>query len=110
MLSLVTDIVLHQIGFYPPLGRPSSSSQLAVSTIYRTVYGVPSAWVTARLAPYQPMAHALIGGAIGMVLAAIGAITTWNLNLGPHWYAIALVILAMPTAWLGGKLRVLQLG
>jgi hypothetical protein len=29
---------------------------------------------------------------------------TWNKNLGPHWYPIALVILAIPQCWLGGKL------
>lgn len=110
VLSLVTDVVLHRIGFYPPLGQPSNSSQLAVSTVYRTIFGILSAWVTARLAPYRPMAHALIGGAIGTVLALVGAITTWNMHLGPHWYALALVVLAMPTAWLGGKLRVMQLG
>jgi hypothetical protein len=29
---------------------------------------------------------------------------------GPHWYPLALVALAMPQSWLGGKLRVMQLG
>lgn len=109
-LSVITDVVLHQLGFYPPLGQPSTSSQLAVATVYRTIFGILSAWVTARLAPYLPMAHALIGGAIGTVLALLGAITTWNRNLGPHWYPIALVVLALPTAWIGGQLRVMQLG
>jgi hypothetical protein len=109
VLSLVTDIVLHKTGFYPPLGQPNSSSQLVVSTIYRTLFGILSAWVTARLAPYKPLGHALLGGAIGTILALGGAIGTWHMNLGPHWYPIALVVLALPTAWIGGKLRVMQL-
>jgi hypothetical protein len=109
VLSLATDLLLHQFGFYPSLGQPTDSSQLAVATLYRSLYGILSAWVTARLAPYNPMGHALIGGAIGTVIALVGAIGTWNLNLGPHWYSIALVVLALPTAWIGGKLRVMQL-
>jgi hypothetical protein len=109
VLSLVTDLLLHQFGFYPSLGQPTDSSQLAVATLYRSLYGILSAWVTARLAPYGPMGHALVGGAIGTVAALVGAISTWNLNLGPHWYSIALVVLALPTAWIGGKLRLMQI-
>jgi hypothetical protein len=109
VLSLVTDLVLHQVGFYPALGQPSTSSQMMVATLYRALYGILSAWVTARLAPYAPLGHALVGGAIGTVIALAGAITTWNMNLGPHWYSIALVVLGLPTAWAGGKLRVMQL-
>lgn len=109
VLSIVTDVILHKTGFYPPLGQPNTSSQLLVATIYRTLFGIVSAWVTARLAPYRPLAHALVGGAIGMVIALMGAIATWNMPLGPHWYSLALVVLAMPTAWVGGQLRVMQL-
>jgi hypothetical protein len=109
VLSLVTDLILHQVGFYPPLGQPPTSPELVVATIYRSIFGILSAWVTARLAPYRPLAHAMIGAAIGMVIALAGAVATWNKNLGPHWYPIALVVLALPTAWIGGKLRLMQL-
>ncbi len=109
VLSLVTDLLLHQFGFYPALGQPATSSQLAAAVAYRGVYGILSSWVTARLAPYNPLGHALVSGAIGTAIALVGVITTWNLNLGPHWYPIALVVLALPEAWIGGKLRLLQL-
>ena len=39
-----------------------------------------------------------------MAGALVGAVATWNAGLGPHWYPIALVVLALPQAWLGGKL------
>jgi hypothetical protein len=29
--------------------------------------------------------------------------------LGPHWYPVALIIAAMPGAWLGAKLRLMRL-
>jgi hypothetical protein len=55
------------------------------------------------------MGHALLGAGIGMVIATAGAIATWNKGLGPHWYALVLVVLALPTGWLGGKLRLMQM-
>jgi hypothetical protein len=50
------------------------------------------------------MRHALIGGCIGIALGTLGAVVTWNRNLGPHWYPIALIVLAIPQSWLGAKL------
>ncbi len=109
VLSLGTDSGLHAAGLFPGLGEPMSNRMLLLATAYRTLYGVISAYVTARLAPYRPMQHALIGGAIGLGLSIIGAAATWNRGLGPHWYPLALVALAIPQAWIGGKLRVAQL-
>jgi len=111
LLSLGTDSVLHAIGLFPPLGQPVSSPLLLLATAYRTVYGVLGAYIAARLAPNQPMMHALVLGMLGFVVSIIGAVVTWNMGpaYGPHWYPVALVVLAIPTAWLGGKLRLWQL-
>src|SRR5206468_8417059 len=93
----------------PPLGQWTPSGPLAVATAYRIVYGIIGAYIVARLAPNRPMLHALISGAIGVVASAAGAAATWNRNLGPHWYSVALIITAMPCAWAGGKIRLTQL-
>jgi len=108
-LSLGTDVLLHAVGMTPALGQPQTDPQLLLATAYRTVYGVISSYVVARLAPNRPMGHALLGGAIGMVLATAGAAATWNRGLGPHWYPLALIVTALPCAWVGGKLRVMQM-
>ena len=50
------------------------------------------------------MRHALILGAVGFVVRLIGAITAIPMNLGPAWFPIALVLTALPCAWLGGML------
>jgi hypothetical protein len=44
-------------------------------------------------------------------MSVVGAAVTWNKGpaFGPHWYPLALIVLAMPRAWAGGKLRVMQL-
>jgi hypothetical protein len=109
ILSLGTDLALHAAGIFPALGQRMSDALLVLATAYRTVYAVAGGYVTARMAPDRPMQHALVGGLVGVALAALGAIVTWNRALGPHWYPLALIVTAMPTAWLGGKLRLMQL-
>jgi hypothetical protein len=104
VLSLGTDIALHGAGLFPALGQPMSDPLLALAAAYRTLYGVIAGYVVAKLAPHHPMRHALIGGLVGMAVAIIGAVATWNSGLGPHWYPLALIVLAMPPAWLGGRL------
>ena len=105
-LTLVTDAWLHKRGVFPPLGEYTPDKPLLLATAYRVFFGILGSYLTARLAPYNPMKHALMGGGIGMVLGIVGAIATWNRNLGPHWYPLALVVLALPQSWLGGKLYV----
>jgi len=110
-ITLATDFVLHLVGVFPPLGQPTGSKPLLLATVYRTVYQVLSSYITARLAPDRPMGHALVGGAIGLAICTLGAVVTWNKGpaFGPHWYPVALIVLAMPTAWLGGRLRTMQM-
>ena len=106
ILSISIDVALRQIGIFPPLGKPMSGPLFLLAITYRTVIGVAGSYLTARLAPNRPMRHALIGGAIGLVLSIIGAAATWNRgpDFGPHWYPLALIMLAIPTAWVGGRL------
>jgi len=108
-LTLATDLGLHAIGIMPALGQPASDRVLALATFYRTVYAIITSYVVTGLAPNRPMQHALLGGAIGLVLSIVGAVTTWNSGLGPHWYPLALIVVAMPTAWLGGKLHMMRI-
>lgn len=102
--STMVDVVLHAAGVYGPTGQPLDHRLAALATAYRTVISIGGAWLTARLAPARPMAHALWLGVVGVVLGAIGLAATWNAGLGPHWYPIALVVLAVPQCWLGGWL------
>jgi len=108
VLSVVTDVAMQAAGLLPALGEPPSDRMLLLATAYRTLYGVIAGYVVARLAPSRPMRHALIGGALGLIVSTIGAAATWNRGLGPHWYPLALIALAMPQAWAGGRLRVAQ--
>jgi hypothetical protein len=110
-LSLGTDAALRAAGVFTPLGLPMSDGPLLLATVYRAIYGVLGSYVTARLAPSRPMRHALILGAIGVAASVAGAVMAWNrvAEFGPHWYPLALIVLALPQSWLGGQLWVMQL-
>ena len=106
VVSLGTDQVLHVLQVYPPWGQPMyDTGLLLLALAYRSVYAVLGSYIAARLAPRNPMRHALVLGAVGLVLSLAGAIATIPMNLGPSWYPIALVLTALPCAWLGGILH-----
>ena len=111
ILSLGTDELLHLAHVFPPWDQRASDAPLLLATIYRTIYGVAGSFIAARLAPHRPMLHAMILGVFGLAASAAGAVVTWNKGpvFGPHWYPVALVVLAIPTAWAGGKIRLVQL-
>jgi hypothetical protein len=111
VLSIGTDVVMIKMGVFPKLGDPMADNLLLLATTYRTAIGVAGSYITARLAPFRPMFHALLGGVVGLVLSTAGAVGTWNqpVAIGHHWYPLALIATVMPTAWAGGKFREAQL-
>jgi len=108
LLSLGTDEILHLTRVYPPWGERMSDPLFGLATAYRVVFSILGSWVIARLAPRRPMLHAMIAGAIGLVVSVAGAAATWNRDLGPHWYNVAVAAMALPCAWIGAKIRDLQ--
>lgn len=91
---------------YPPWGQPMRDPGLNLLALaYRIVYAVVGSYIAARFAPRNPMRHALALGVAGFVLSLAGAIATIPMDLGPDWYPIALVVTALPCAWLGGVLH-----
>ena len=109
VVTTVVDIVLHVAHVYPPITEPITDSLALLATSYRVVISVAAAWLTARLAPDRPLKHALFLGYLGAVVGLVGVVVTWNKGLGPRWYPIALVVLAVPQCWAGGKIYEAQL-
>ncbi len=102
-VSIVTDIILTQAGIMKHPFDQNTNMFIGLVILYRNVYSTIGSYITASLAPSKPMRHAMIGGFIGFVLSIVGAIVMKD--EGPSWYAISLIVLALPSAWLGGKLR-----
>jgi uncharacterized membrane protein len=108
VVSTLVDIVLHVTGVFPPMNQPIDDKLSLLATAYRILISIGGAWVTARLAPDQPMKHAMVLGYVGVVLGLVGVVATWNRGLGPRWYPIALVVLAIPQCWVGGRIYEMQ--
>jgi hypothetical protein len=112
LLSVGADMAMHASGAFPPSGEPMSNALFLLATAYRMAFGIAGSFIAARLAPNRPMKHALALGGVGLVLSILGAVATWNRGpaFGSHWYPLALIVTAMPCAWLGGRLGSLASG
>lgn len=103
-VTTLVDLVLHAVHVFPPMDQPLDDKLSLLATSYRIVISVIGAWLTAWLAPSNPMKHAMILGYVGTLMGLVGVVATWNLGLGPHWYPIALAVLAVPQCWAGGTI------
>ena len=102
VLSIGTDLALEKTVFPSLASAHAPDALLALALTYRTAYGAFGSWIAAKVAPGRPMVHALALGLIGWLLATIGVIAQWK--LGAHWYPMALALLTLPAAWVGGWL------
>jgi hypothetical protein len=107
IITLPTDYLLESSGIMKQPFDHNPTLFIWFVVLYRSVYGVMGSYVTAWLAPHHPMRHAMIGGFIGLALSITGAIVMRE--VGPQWYPIALIVLALPTSWIGGKLFLMTL-
>lgn len=103
ILSYGTDFLLQATGL-PTMRLNDASVPLIVAIIvYRSVYNVIGGYIAARLAPSRPVGHALAVGTFGVIGGLAATIATWNMHIGPAWYPLSIVALALPTAYAGGK-------
>ncbi len=102
ILSIAFDTLLKLMGILPWDHLFVSTGLILFVILYRAVFSLAGCYLTAKLAPRNPMKHAIILGIIGTVLSAVGAVL--GADLGPVWYAWTLAVIAIPIAWLGGKL------
>ena len=102
VLSTAMDTALEKT-IWPGLAQAHASTGVWIFvTFYRAVFSIFGCYIAARLAPSRSMAHALALGVIGVILSSLGAYVMWS--LGTHWYPIALIVIALPCAYIGGWL------
>ena len=105
VLSVGTDALLERLGVFPnPDKGLFITWMLLLAVAYRSLYTIFGGFLTALLAPGRPMRHAIILGLIGLVFAIVGTIA--NLGKGPLWYPLSLVVVTLPTVWLGARLKI----
>ena len=97
------DFIFESTGIFTPPDRGFHTTWMVVTaTVYRAILSAIGSFLTALLAPSQPMKHAVILGLIGLAVGTAAAIIVIPMNISPAWYPIALAILAVPSAWIGG--------
>jgi hypothetical protein len=101
-LAVPVDAILHATGVFPAPGQDMSDTLFGLAFAYRSIFAVLGGWITARLAPSSPRAHAMALGGLGLLLSTAGTIAQWN--LGHHWYPISLIVLCLPASWFGARL------
>ncbi|WP_437729034.1 hypothetical protein [Sorangium sp. So ce861] len=103
ILTTAVDLALHASGVFPPHGERMADALFVLALAYRIPLNAAGCYVAARLAPARPRRHAFALGLVGIALAAVGAITMWD--LGPAWYSLANIAIALPCAWAGARLQ-----
>jgi hypothetical protein len=99
------DAALRVTGIYPPMFQPMAEHLWALALTYRIVVAIGGGFLTARLAPAQPMRQVMVLGSIETVLSVLFVLVNWNkVEFGPHWFAISVAITSLPLAAFGGML------
>jgi hypothetical protein len=101
LLSIGTDFALGKLGVVPTLWW-----MLLIALIYRSIYACAGGFITATLAPNHPTRHAIILGSVGTVFAILGSISNMGkITIASVWYPLMLIMLTLPSVWLGSKLK-----
>ena len=109
LLGFLTDSVLQQLGILPiPTDHKFETGHALLALSYHLLFAVLGGFITARLAPDHPIAHAITLGILGVVISILGLIAIITQDLAPAWYGWALIVFSVPVTWLGGKLAVLS--
>jgi hypothetical protein len=112
-LSRSVDVLLESTGVFPTVAQQQADGfdvlwMNILALCYRMAFGVLGGYVTAAVAPNRPARHVHILGLIATAVAVIAnvavAMTPATANVLPAWFSVALVLIAYPTAWLGGRL------
>ena len=108
-LSVGGDALVHSMfpNAYGADRRLEDTGLLLVTMLYVAIFAILGCYVTARLAPRDPMKHALILGALGVVTQVAMWSVAWN--TAPAWFHVVSLALVMPYAWIGGRIRERQL-
>ncbi len=107
ILSVGTDILLDRLGIISMENFKQNSTTIILMIItYRFIFNVAGCYLTAKLAPNNPMKHCIIIGAIGTILSITASFAMWDKAV--PFYNIAVIIISLPSAWLGGKLFLLN--
>ena len=119
ILTRGMDILLESIGFFPTVEEQQKYGfnilwMNIVAIAYRIAFTILGGYVTVKLSANRPMRNVNILGIVGTIVAIIGNIVVSQIpemaNVLPLWFSVALVLIAYPSVWTGGKLTTIRQG
>ena len=112
VLSRSVDVLLERTGVFPTVAQQQAEGfdvlwMNILALCYRMAFGVLGGYVTAAVAPNRPARHVHLLAIIATAVAVISNIAVATIpataNVLPAWFAVALVLIAYPSTWLGGR-------
>lgn len=106
VLSLAADILFSRLvpEWFDGKGRPQVDRAFEIIIAYGALFYFAGGYIAARIASHRHVMHALAAGSLTLVISAIVAAFMWDSV--PRWYTIASLVLVLPLAFIGGKVRV----
>lgn len=109
LLGFITDSILQHLEILPiPTENKFEPRHSLLALSYHLLFVLVGGFVTARLAPDRPIAHAVALGVLGVAFSTLGLIAIITQDLAPAWYGWALMVFSVPVTWAGGKLAELR--
>jgi hypothetical protein len=93
--------------FFDARGGTTHVGMLLAMHLYVAVFATLGCWLAARMAPTNPMRHALIVGALGAALNGFQVTQAWDMY--PAWSNFVSIVTPMLWGFLGGMIRERQL-
>ncbi len=106
LLSMLTDFLLEAIGVLPnPEKGLFETRAILFVLFYRAVYTVLTGFIVSRLAPDRPTLHAIILGAIGIIITLLAISNPEIAQKSKLWFGYALAAITIPCLLVGVKIQ-----
>jgi len=86
---------------FPLWGQPASDALLLLATALSHGLQLAGKLYRGAARANRPMLHALVLGVLGLAVVYFGrrGDVEQRTGFGPHWYPVALILLAIPQCW-----------
>ena len=106
LLSIITDFLLESIGLLPnPKKGLFDTWAIILVLVYRGIYTIFAGFIIARLAPSKPILHAIILGAIGIIITVLAINDPSVADKAPLWFGYTMAAITIPCLWLGVNIQ-----
>lgn len=101
-MTSLTDMLLRQLRIFPNGDMVMSNLLFSAALFYRCIFNIFGCYIAAKLAPYYPTKHAVALAVMITIAAILGAFRMWA--MGPAWYSIVNIVIAIPCGLAAGKM------